>query len=116
MTKALARYFDMESIELEKLEIPAEVIARVPQEIAFELRIVPVRQDGDAVTLAMGAPPDFKTLEKLRSVLKSEIRWVFANEAARDAAIKKYYPGTPPASMRDFLDLLDACAGAVAAR
>ncbi len=113
--KALARYFDMESVDLEKLEVTPEVIAKVPSEIAFEHRIVPVAFEGNVLTLAMGAPPDFRTAEKLRSALKCEIKWVFAAEAARDAAIKKYYPGTPPPSMHDFLGLLDACAGSIAA-
>ncbi|GEM_PF-5325472 len=115
VTKALARYFDMESVDLEKTEVPPEVVAKVPSEIAFEHRVVPVSFVGNVLTLAMGAPPDFRTAEKLRSALKCDIKWVFAPEAARDAAIKKYYPGTPPPSMHDFLGLLDACAGSIAA-
>lgn len=115
VTKALARCFDTESVDLEKVQVPPEVVSKVPSEIAFEYRVVPVSFEGNVLTLATGALPDFRTAEKLRSALKCDIKWVFATEASRDAAMKKYYPGTPPSSMHDFLGLLNACAGAITA-
>jgi type IV pilus assembly protein PilB len=78
--------------DLYRTNIPPEVIAQLPESVARENRVVPVRANDFELVVAMEDPDDRETLAKLRFFLNREVAAVFATREAIQFAIEKYYP------------------------
>lgn len=81
-------------IDLEAASIDEQVIELVPESVARENMILPVADEGDALTIAMSDPADLETLEKLRFILDREIRTVVASRESIMATINDRYGQT----------------------
>ena len=93
LVHALAEQAGMGVVDLDAIEIPKEVIARVSVSIAEVYRIVPVKLEEGLLTVAMADPLQVQALDDLRFMLNCEVEGVVASEAAIERAIKKYYAG-----------------------
>jgi type IV pilus assembly protein PilB len=91
LTLALATQAGMEVVELEGMQIPPDVIARVSPSVAQVYRVVPVRFNRGLLTLALADPTQLKTLDDLRFLLDCELRAAVSTEAGVDWAIQEYY-------------------------
>jgi type IV pilus assembly protein PilB len=91
LTLALASQAGMEVVELDNLEIPAEVISRVSPSVAQVYRVVPVRFRDGVLTVALADPTHLKTLDDLRFLLNCEVRGAVATPASVDRAMQTYY-------------------------
>lgn len=78
--------------DLYRTNIPPDVIAQLPESVARESRVVPVRANGFELVVAMVDLEDRETLAKLRFILNREVASVFATREAIRFAIEKYYP------------------------
>src|SRR5258707_6978578 len=63
VAKALASQFGLETVDLPSYElpgreIPADVLAIVPREVALHAKIIPVFRRGDTLTVAIADPLD----------------------------------------------------------
>jgi len=88
---ALGIQSGMETVDLDNLEIPPEVIEKVSVSIASIYRIVPVSFENNTLTVAMAEPHNLDVLDDLRFMLSCEVHGVIAAESSVDAAIEKYY-------------------------
>ena len=91
MLKALAGQFGMETITLQGLDIPREVLDMVPGDVAQRYKVVPVFKNENVLTVALGDPLDVDTLDGLRYVLKCHVEGVVAPPEEIEKAIANYY-------------------------
>ena len=91
MLKALASQFGMETITLQGLDIPREVLDMVPGDVAQRYKVVPVFKNENVLTVALGDPLDVDTLDGLRYVLKCNVEGVVAPPEEIEKAIANYY-------------------------
>lgn len=72
--------------------IPPEVIALIPESVARESWVVPVRGDDCTLVVAAADLTDLETMDKLRFILNRPVTAIFATRQAMRFAIEKYYP------------------------
>lgn len=92
LLKALAEQLGLEFYsELRSVEIPPEVIKRVPARLVWHYKFIPLKIKGKILTIAVSDPLAIWTIEDLRLRLGMEIERVLAPEEEILIAIRKYY-------------------------
>lgn len=91
MIEALQRQLGVEFIDLSKVTIPTELAQVVPQNIAKQYQVVPVRIVRDQLFLAMSDPLNFYAIEDVRRVAKKKVVPMIAMSDAIDRAIQVLY-------------------------
>jgi type IV pilus assembly protein PilB len=87
----LAKQFGVPYVDLKKMDIPREVVAAVPKQVAVEHTIVPIWKNNRTLRIAMADPLDFFTLDNLRFILNLEVECVLAaKDRVRDAISHEY--------------------------
>ena len=94
VAKAVAHQANMKYCQISKFDIPGEVIASVPQEVATEHTIIPLKRGKRALIVASEIPLDFFALDNLRFQLGSEVEAVIASRVEIIAGINQYYGET----------------------
>jgi HD-like signal output (HDOD) protein len=79
------------SIDLRNYEVPRELVALVPKELATKHEIFPIDKMGKVLTLGMAFPLDRASIEKIESVTGFRIRPILCSADDIRAAIKRYY-------------------------
>ena len=67
-----------DSCDPSEIEIPPQVLACVPPEMALRDQVLPIRFEGKKLVVAVGDPMDFELHDKIRFVSNYEIRVVTA--------------------------------------
>jgi len=89
---ALAEQAGMEVMDLEKLDaISSDVLDKVSPSLAKIYRIVPVKLEGETLTVAMADPLNVNALDDLRLMLDVDVIGAVSSESAVDNAIDKFY-------------------------
>ncbi len=103
--KALAQQAGMDYVELEKAEIPPEVIELIELNTVETFQIMPVHFDGTTLSVAIADPSNLSVLDDLRFTLPhvQNFKALLSTEDAIKAAISNYY-GTAHTDMGDMLD------------
>jgi len=93
LSRALAEQAGLEFIDLEKVEIPPEVIELVDQATVDTFQIMPVEFDGSTLVVAVSRPDNLSVLDDLRFSLPevSNFKAKVANEDQVKKAIEVYY-------------------------
>jgi len=89
--KFLSKRPGIPSIDLRNYEVPRELVALVPKELATKHEVFPIDKMGKVLTLGMAFPLDRATIEKLASVTGFKIRPILCSGDDIRAAIKQYY-------------------------
>lgn len=92
MLLALGAQARMELVDLDRVDVPVEVVARVPASIARAYRVVPVRFAEGALVLALPDPLAADLLSDLRAILGCEVEGAVAGEASIARALDRLYP------------------------
>ncbi len=92
IAKALASQLKIPFIRLNDVQIPHEVIALVPQDMAENYLLVPVKQVKEQLVIAMANPLEFHALDDLRFVTQMSIFITVAPQGDILSAIHKCYP------------------------
>src|SRR6266511_5236797 len=87
----LSRQYSVPSITLSQLDIDPEVIKLVPGQLAERLQVLPVRRNGNALTLAMADPTNVLALDDVAFFTNLQIQPVVASEASIRQAIDHLY-------------------------
>ena len=90
---ALGAQMGMEVVPLDDMEIPPEVLAKIPGTMARAYNIFPVSFDDNVLVVAMANPHDINVLDDLRYSLHCEVKGAVAGEEAVTTAIAKHYTG-----------------------
>lgn len=96
--KALARSQGLDYVDLEEVEIPAAIIAMVPESVAREHKVLPMSHDDGTLKMIMSDPHDLDLLDKLRFILNRKIDVALAPPSAINTAINTYYGGVDDAA------------------
>ena len=91
MIEALQMQLGLEFVDLNKITIPTELAQIVPQNIAKQYQVVPVRLIRDELYLAMSDPLNFYAIEEVRKVVKKKVVPMIATSDAIDRAIQVLY-------------------------
>lgn len=82
--------------ELDKPQIPADVLATVPRDIARAYHVLPLSLANDVVVIAMADPPGPQLLDELRFALGRSFQVTLAPEGRLRAAIERFYGPSEP--------------------
>ena len=91
ISMALAVQSGMKIVSIDDIEIQPDVISKIDGLTARTYRIVPVSFSSGRLTVAMGDPENFRTLDDLHFLLGMEIEGAVADPAAIQRALDKYY-------------------------
>lgn len=89
--KALAKANRMPFTDLEGMTVPDEVIDLVPESVARENTILPLREEGTMLQVATSDPTDIDTQDKLRFILNREVEMTLAMRDQIVESINRYY-------------------------
>lgn len=105
LVKALSKQMNVPSVNLDALPpVPAHVRAKVPQQTARDLVVLPLqlRDEGKTLVVAMAEPQNLKQLDTLRSLTRLRIVAQLAGRQAIAKAFGRIYDGE-----EDISDLSD---------
>jgi len=88
---ALAEQLGMQVVKLTELDVPRSVREQISDSMAQLYRVVPVKLDGDQLTVATCDPQNLSIQDELRTFLGFRIRVVVATEREVLQAINRYY-------------------------
>ena len=90
---ALAAQLGMENINLEGLEIPPNVLEKVPGQMARTYRALPIelKQDTNELVVAVDKAENFRATDDLSSLLGMKVSAKIADPKQLEAALAKYY-------------------------
>lgn len=93
LAKALAEKFECPYVpEITEQMTDPEVISQIPLKFLREQAIMPIKLEGDTVTLVSANPYNFQPLDELSSLLKIAYHIAVAPQSVIVDAINKYYP------------------------
>jgi len=87
----LGRVHHVPAVDLSQVEVPPDIIALVPAEVASKFQVLPVARTGRALTLAMANPSNIFAIDDIKFITGFEVRAVVAAESAIKKAIDKHY-------------------------
>ena len=106
ISTALAVQSGMQQVNLDEMDLPPDVVSKIDPLTARTYRIVPVAFSGNRLTIAMGDPENFRTLDDLHFLLGFEIDGAVADPGSIQRALDKYYKEVG-ASMEDVMGELE---------
>ena len=80
-----------EFVDLRRMLLSSDLIARLPAELARRYSAIPVREEGGAVVVAMANPLDVRALAEIAAHIKAPVRSAIASASDLDDALDKYY-------------------------
>jgi len=106
---ALAAQMGIEPVELDKIDVPPEVIAKVPAHMANMHKLVPIAYDPDtnSLTIALANPDNFQATDDLK-IMGFRVEAKVAGLDQINTALRKYYPEEQAESIGDVLSELSA--------
>ncbi len=106
---ALAAQMGMEPVEIDKMEIPPDVISKVPPHMANMHKLIPIAYSPDSNTLevAMANPDNFQATDDLK-IMGFRVEPKVAGLEQINVALRKYYPDEKSVSIGQVLDELSA--------
>ncbi|MDP3790729.1 MAG: ATPase, T2SS/T4P/T4SS family [Candidatus Omnitrophota bacterium] len=88
---ALAGQLGVEYIKLKDVTIDPAVINEIPAKFACYYELMPIKVEGDMITVAMSNPLDIHTIDDIKLLLKKDIKTVLSGRVDILDAIKRYY-------------------------
>ncbi|HEX6775582.1 MAG TPA: ATPase, T2SS/T4P/T4SS family, partial [Methylomirabilota bacterium] len=87
----LSRQYGIQSITLSQLDIDPEVLKLVPEQIARKYEVLPIKRQGNQLTLAMADPTNVFALDDVGFMTNLQVVPVVASQAAIRAAVDRTY-------------------------
>ncbi|HNO76905.1 MAG TPA: ATPase, T2SS/T4P/T4SS family [Phycisphaerae bacterium] len=103
---ALAAQVGMEMTNVGGMDIPGEIIALVPQQMAATYRVIPFDFDPNTnrLSVAMASPDNFHATDDMQTLLGFKIKAFICTEAEVQSALDRYYPEGGGESMSGLID------------
>jgi type IV pilus assembly protein PilB len=110
ISTALAIQSGMKQVNLDEMELSPEVTGAIDALTARTYRVIPIAFENNRLTVAMGDPENFRTLDDLHFLLGFEVEGAVADPGAIQRALDKYYreSGTSMEEVMGELENLDA--------
>jgi type IV pilus assembly protein PilB len=96
-TRALAFQAGMEYVELAGMDIPSDVVDRLPAQMARAYKVVPLEYDPVAnhLVIALGSADNFRATDDLRTLMGFTVTAKVADMDQLEIAMMKYYDVEP---------------------
>jgi type IV pilus assembly protein PilB len=91
----VAKQYGLKSINLNSVELDAELLKLIPKDVAQRHLVVPLERSGSTLTVAMSDPSNIYAIDELKFLTQYNIRPVVASESAIEATILRYYDKGP---------------------
>ncbi len=103
---ALAAQRGMEYVNLEGLDIPADVVEKVPAQMAKTYHIVPIEYNKNAneLTVALDNPENFRATDDLSTLMGFKVSAKITDTDALEKALSKYYETQQDESINELID------------
>jgi type IV pilus assembly protein PilB len=88
LTKAIAKQFGMEYINLDKISIPPDTMKLVPEDIIKKHNVLPLGRDNGRIKLIISDPLDLDAMDTVRFRLNTELDFCLANPSKIRTYIK----------------------------
>jgi type IV pilus assembly protein PilB len=90
---ALAGQRGMEYVNIDEIDIPSDVVGKVPAQMAKTYRIVPIEYDTDCneLTVALDSPDNFRATDDLSTLMGFSISAKITDSEALEKALTKFY-------------------------
>jgi type IV pilus assembly protein PilB len=89
----LSRQYNVPSISLSNLEVDADLLKLVPEQIAKKHEVLPIKRQGSVLTLAMADPTNVFALDDVGFMTNLQIQPMVASQGALRKAIERFYDG-----------------------
>ncbi|MDZ7817020.1 MAG: GspE/PulE family protein [Planctomycetota bacterium] len=101
----------MEAVDVRNLDVPSELLDKIPKSVAEIYRILPVAREEDGTFLvAMADPQNMHILDDLRFMLNEEVRGAVSNDKEIEEAIERVY-GSEGETIDDIVSALSDAEG-----
>ena len=103
---ALAAQVGMEPVDLSKFDVPKEIIALVPAQVAHTYKIVPVDYEPSTklLTIALDNPANFQATDDLKTLMGFQVKASISTPEDVAAALDRYYPENEAESISDLIN------------
>jgi hypothetical protein len=91
ITKALASQFGLDTVDLNKYEVPQDVLALMSRDLARQWKVLPIFKRGNQLTVAIANPLAMEAVDKLGDSLSLTIRPVVSCLSDIETALDRYY-------------------------
>ncbi|MEZ4459695.1 MAG: type IV-A pilus assembly ATPase PilB [bacterium] len=91
LTKFLSKHYGVPSVNLTEVQVPENIIALIPREVAERHQCIPVNRSGASLVIAMADPSNIYAIDDLKFMTGYNIEPVVATESAIQESIAKYY-------------------------
>ena len=93
VNQALAAQAGMETLDLEKLNIPDDVIAALPAQTALAYQVLPIQYDkmSNTLTIAIKSAGNFRAIDDLHLLMGFTVKPVVADPKQVDKLLAKFY-------------------------
>ncbi len=91
LTRALARQYQVQAVDLDKVTVDPKILRLVPGEVARKHLVLPLRRVGRKLTVAMANPSDLGAIDDLKFITRFEIDPVIVGEYTLRKHLDKYY-------------------------
>jgi type IV pilus assembly protein PilB len=88
---ALAEQMSLQVVKLNDVQVPPEVLGLITEPMAQLYRVIPVKLEGNALTVATCDPQNLAIEDELRTFLGYDIRLMVSTEKDVQAALGRYY-------------------------
>ena len=91
---ALAAQVGMEPVDLTKFDVPSEIIALVPAQVANAYKIIPLDYEPSTklLTIALDNPANFQATDDLKTLMGFQIKACLSSPEDVSNALGRYYP------------------------
>ncbi len=91
IAQALAEQMGKQTVTLQDVQLHPDILEKISETMAQMYRVIPVRFDGRALTVATAEPQNLTVQDELRTFLGFEIEMAVTTERDIEAALKRYY-------------------------
>ena len=85
----LARHLGVDLLKSPEMNVPANIVEKIPSHVMREKKCIPVCLEGDSLILAMADPCDFETIEEIRFETGYNVKAVLTSESELDGIFSR---------------------------
>jgi len=103
---ALAAQVGMKAVDLSKIDVPPEIVALVPAQVANAYRVLPLDYEPSTklLTIALDNPANFQATDDLKTLMGFQIKARIVKPEDMANALARYYPEDQQESLGDLID------------
>ncbi|MBW3537758.1 MAG: hypothetical protein KY395_08380 [Actinobacteria bacterium] len=91
IVSVIAGQLGMQYVELADYQVDVLAVGAIPAALARKYQAIPIKREGNHLTVAMANPMNVFALDDIKAVTKCEVHPAFATEGGVSDAIDKYY-------------------------